>query len=347
MNSDVFKTSRYDWQIPEKMIAQCAVSPRDSSKLLVIDSKKSSMKTRVFRDIIEYFKKGDVLVLNNTKVIKARLMGEKPSGSKIEVLLLRQVNQGVWKAMVKPGKRVRVGDIINFRKGLEAKVIEKSGEGLRMLEFNSNDIKRIIEKIGKVPLPPYIKKETEDFGHYQTVYAKKDGAVAAPTAGLHFTKELLDKLKNKGVKIVYVTLHCGLATFRPVKTQDIRDHKLSSEWIEVSQAVANIINSAKRENSRIIAVGTTAIRTLESLAFSDKEERVFIKPYCGETNLYILPGYKFKIVDNVITNFHTPCSTNLVLITCFCGYDLLKQSYEYAKTNNFRFFSLGDAMLII
>lgn len=347
MNRAIFETSEYDWQIPRSLIAQEPATPRDSSRLLVINRKKSTIKQGIFTDIVSFFNKGDVLVLNNTKVIKARLVGRKESGSKLEILLLKEKQKGIWQALVKPGKRARINDTIIFGEGrLQAKIIDKTGEGLRILQFYPKDFESLLLEFGKVPLPPYIKREMDDFGPYQTIYAQKKGAVAAPTAGLHFTKELIDNLRAKGVEVVYITLHCGLATFRPVKAEDIRDHNLGPEWLEVLPQVAKQINSAKKQSRRVIAVGTTTIRTLESLASLNKKGEAFVKDVSGETNLYILPGYKFKIIDAIITNFHTPHSTNLILISSFCGLSLLKRSYMYAKLANFRFYSFGDAMLI-
>ena len=347
MDKDIFNCSQYHFEIPGGLIAQEPVSPRDSSRLLVVDRKNSSIKEGIFKQILTFFKRSDVLVLNNTEVIRARLFGKTAKGSKIEVLLLKECEEGIWEVLAKPSKRARQDSKIIFSQGvLEAMVIGKTEAGSKILSFSPARIEDILPKVGKVPLPPYIKKEVQNVNDYQTVYAEKKGAVAAPTAGLHFTEGLLDELIKKGVEIVYVTLHCGLATFRPVKTNDVREHKIESEWIEISASVTDRVNLAKKEGRRIVAVGTTATRSLESVAFFDNKGMAQVKPFKGETNLYIVPGYKFKIIDSIITNFHTPCSTNLVLVASFCGLGLIKQSYAYAKAKNFRFFSFGDAMLI-
>jgi S-adenosylmethionine:tRNA ribosyltransferase-isomerase len=346
MDKSVFSRTNYDFQIPQELIAQEPAKARDSSRLLILDRKKASIKQGIFRDILNFLEPGDVLVLNNTKVIKARLKAQKTTGAKLEVLLLKEQKPDLWEVLVKPGKRAQINDRLIFPQGnLEAKVIDKTKAGGRVLQFNSPDLKNLLNKIGKVPLPSYIKQETSDLEQYQTVYAKVQGAVAAPTAGLHFTKTLIAELKNKGVKLVYLTLHCSLATFRPIKTSDIRNHRIESEWIELSSQAAEDINSAKAQGKRIIAVGTTGVRALESTALNSKNNQV--KPFSGDTRLYILPGYGFKIVDALITNFHTPYSTNLVLISSFCGLELTQKAYLYAQKNNFRFYSFGDAMLVI
>ena len=347
MENDIFDISEYDYKIPSELIAQNPVIPRDNCRLLILQRNKTNIREGIFKDVLGFLKKGDVLVLNNTKVIKARIKGRKKSGGKIEVLVLKKIEKGVWEALVKPGKRARVDDIIFFDKeNFTAEIIDKVSGGLRILKFNPPDLEDYLFDAGDVPLPPYIKKEVSDFNDYQTVYAKKDGAVAAPTAGLHFTDNLISEIKAKGVNIVYVTLHCGLSTFRPVKKDDIRDHDIGFEWINVSESASETINLAKKIGKRVIAVGTTAIRTLESIAFIDNEGIAQIKPYSGETDLYIVPGYKFKMVDSIITNFHTPRSSNLILISSFYGVKAIKKAYKYAQDNNFRFFSFGDAMII-
>jgi S-adenosylmethionine:tRNA ribosyltransferase-isomerase len=347
MDTGIFSLSHYTYDISRQLIAQEPVVPRDSSRLLVLDRKNGTIKEMIFRDITELLQQGDVLVLNNTEVIKARLPGEKKSGSKIEVLLLKQKSPGIWEVLVKPGKRARLGDEIVFAEGLlKAHILEKTPRGSRIIKFDSPDMEASLTQVGKVPLPPYIKRELDDFGGYQTVYAKKRGAVAAPTAGLHFTEELIERLKHKGVEIVYITLHCGLATFRPVKTGDIREHKIESEWVEITAEASQSINKAKDESRRVIGVGTTSVRALESAAFFNKEGSVRLRPMAFDTSLYILPGYRFKIIDVLVTNFHTPQSTNLILVASFCGLPLLKKSYSLAKEQNFRFFSFGDAMFI-
>lgn len=346
MIKDIFRVCQYDFQIPKDLIAQEPASPRDSCRLLVLDRENSSLKVRVFKDIVDYLKEGDVLILNNTKVIKAKLFARRSSGAKLEILLLGEKKKGVWEVLVKPGKRARTGEIINFEGGdCKARIISKTSSGSRILDFRPLDVDQFISKTGAVPLPPYIKKEIQDPDDYQTVYAKCKGAVAAPTAGLHFTPELIRRIEKKGVKILYITLHCSLATFRPVKCEDIRNHQIESEMVEVSSLVAKIINKAKKNQQRIIAVGTTTIRSLESAASLGKGP--LVKAFSGSTNLYITPGYKFKIVDALITNFHTPASTNLILVSAFAEPSQIQQSYIYAKDKEFRFYSFGDAMLII
>lgn len=346
MIKDIFNVSRYDFQIPKGLIAQEPASPRDSCRLLVLDRKNSSLKVRVFRDIVDYLKEGDVLILNNTKVIRAKLLAKRSSGAKLEILLLDELERGVWQALIKPGKRARVGETINFEgEGCKAKIISKTPGGSRILDFRPLDVDNFLSKIGAVPLPPYIKKEIRDPDDYQTVYAKHKGAVAAPTAGLHFTPGLIKRIEEKGVKILYITLHCSLATFRPVKCEDIRNHPIASERVEVDSLVAESINKAKKNQRRIIAVGTTAVRSLESAASLGKGS--LVKAFYGSTNLYITPGYKFKVVDALITNFHTPFSTNLILVSAFAKSSQIRQSYTYAKGKKFRFYSFGDAMLII
>ena len=355
MKKDIFDVQHYDFGISRELIAQEPASPRDSSRLMMLNRKSSVIKEGIFRDVVDYLQPGDLLVLNNTKVIKARLIGKRAGGGRVEVLLLKKVKEGIWEALAKPGKRAKINDIIIFEKGVQAKVIAKTEQAARILDFcflrssppEADGIESFLEQSGKVPLPPYIKKEVNSPQDYQTIYAEKQGAIAAPTAGLHFTKDLINKIKNKGVEIVYVTLHCGLATFRPVKTEDIRDHKIEAERVEVSSAPAEAINKAKLAKKRIIAVGTTAIRTLESAAVDAGKGIFTIKPFYGETSLYITPGYKFKIIDAVITNFHTPASTNLILISSFCGLEPLCQCYIRAAASKFRFYSFGDAMLIV
>jgi len=347
MKQEVYDLKSYDFGVPKSLIAQEPAKPRHTSRLLAVNRKNSSIEEDVFSNIVDYLREGDLLVLNNTKVIKARIIGNKQGAGKVEILLLKKIKKGVWEVLVKPGKRARLNDTIVFDyKGLKAKVIGITAQAARVLEFDPSNLEGFINYAGKAPLPPYIKKEVDDPDDYQTVYAKKEGAVAAPTAGLHFTRELIKKVRDKGVKIVFVTLHCSLATFRPVKTQDIREHDIESEWVEVTPSCAKAVNEAKKSGRRVVAVGTTSVRSLESAAFLKKEGLFLVKPFSKETNLYITPGYKFKIVDAIITNFHTPASTNLILASCFCGLSLLKQSYNRAIALNFRFYSFGDAMLI-
>jgi len=343
-----FDLAQFDYALSSSRIAQEPACVRDSSRLLIVERKNKNIKEGIFRDVIGYFGPSDVLVLNNTKVIKARLFGQKESGAKVEILLLKEIEPGFWEALVKPSRRIRINDTIYFDNNrIKAIVQDKTTQGSRILRFSPLDINSFLDSVGKVPLPPYIKKDVDDANKYQTVYAQKEGAVAAPTAGFHFTSQLLSELEQKGVQVVYVTLHCSLATFRPVKTDDIRNHTMEAEWVEVSPDAAQIINNAKKQGKRIVAVGTTSVRALESTAELGQGNSPLIKEFSGQTNLYIVPGYKFKIVDALITNFHTPCSTNLILASSFCGTELLRSSYEYAMENNFRFYSFGDAMFLI
>lgn len=345
---DEFNLSQFDYNISPSRIAQEPAQARDASRLLIVDRKKGTIIESVFKNITSHLGQGDVLVLNDTKVIKARLFGKKESGARVEMLLLKETDCGVWEALVKPAKRVRLNDVISFdQEKIKAIVSDKTDQGARILKFSPPDVKSFLDSVGKVPLPPYIKKDVDDANKYQTVYAQKEGAVAAPTAGMHFTSQLLSAIESKGVQIVYVTLHCSLATFRPVKTADIRQHTMEPEWIEVNSYTAKTINNAKKEGKRVVAVGTTSVRALESTAQTDQDGTPYIKEFSGQTSLYIVPGYEFKIVNSIITNFHTPCSTNLILASSFCGTELLRSSYEYAMENNFRFYSFGDATFLV
>ncbi len=339
--------SNFSYELPKELIAQEPLKERDTSRLLVVNKKTKQIKEVIFRDITGLLKKGDVLVLNDTRVIKARIKGTNKNGSKIEVLLLKEKELGVWEALVNPAKRAKINEEIIFTEEFRAKILDKTWQGGRMLEFFPKKFSSLLERLGQPPLPPYIKKDIDDFEKYQTTYASKEGAVAAPTAGFHFTKNLLEKIKAKGVKITYLTLHCGLATFRPVKSDDIREHKMDFEWFEIPESTAKLINEAKLSGARIIAVGTTSVRSLESAAYCDDQGNYRVKNISLETNSYIVPGHKFKIADAVITNFHTPCSTNLVLVSSFAGTELIQKAYAYAAKRNFRFYSFGDAMFIV
>ncbi|MDD4954741.1 MAG: tRNA preQ1(34) S-adenosylmethionine ribosyltransferase-isomerase QueA [Candidatus Omnitrophica bacterium] len=347
MEKDLYNISNFNYDLPRNLIAQEPLKERHNSRLLLVNRKENSIKETVFKNITEFLNKGDVLVLNDTRVIRAKLTAKIKTGGKLEILLLKEKEKGIWEVLVNPGKKARLGEEISFGKeGFYAKIIDKTAQGGRVLEFFPKDFMLHLDELGKPPLPHYIKKEIDDFEKYQTIYSKKEGAVAAPTAGLHFTKELISQIEEKGIKIVYMTLHCGLATFRPVKCEDIREHKMDSEAIEISKQTADTINEAKDKGSRVIAVGTTSVRSLESASFSDAG-KFRVKDKTFETNFYITPGYKFKIVDALITNFHTPLSTNLILVSSFCGITLAQNAYAYAKNKNFRFFSFGDSMFII
>ncbi|MFA6281620.1 MAG: tRNA preQ1(34) S-adenosylmethionine ribosyltransferase-isomerase QueA [Candidatus Omnitrophota bacterium] len=344
---DEFHISNFSYELPKELIAQEPLSERDTSRLLIVDRKHNNIKEIVFKDVIDLLNEGDLLVLNDTRVIRARIKGVNKNGSKIEILLLKEKESGIWDALVNPAKRAKIGEEIIFEEGFRAKILDKTWQGGRVLEFSPKKFSSLLERLGQAPLPPYIKKDIDDFEKYQTTYASKDGAIAAPTAGFHFTKSLLEKIKAKGVNITYLTLHCGLATFRPVKSDDIREHKMDFEWFEISEDTAKLVNSTKENGRRVIAVGTTSIRSLESAAYCDNHKNYRVKSASTETNSYIVPGYKFKIVDAVITNFHTPCSTNLVLVSSFAGLELTRKAYEYAVKKKFRFFSFGDATFFL
>jgi len=337
----VLKLSDYDYYLPEELIAQEPAEPRDTSRLMLVNRKTGEINITIFREIKNYLKAGDVLVPNNTKAIPARLYGKKETGAKIEVLLLKKIGEGKYEALLKPGKRAKIGTKIHFLEDIYAEVVERNEEGIFVLKFSQEDLDKILPEIGNIPLPPYIKKPIDDPNKYQTVYAQKEGAVAAPTAGLHFTEELLKTLGEMGVEILYITLHVGLGTFRPVVVEDITKHKLDPEYFEVSDEVAEKINKAKEERRRVIAVGTTVTRVLEAQGRSGK-----VEPGSGLVDLFIYPGFEFKIIDGLITNFHLPKSTLLMLVAAFMGYDLMKKAYNKAIEERMRFYSFGDAMFI-
>lgn len=335
----------YNYDLPEKFIAQTPLSNRSDSKLLLLNKDNGNIKEEVFKNIINYLNKGDVLVLNDTKVIPARLIGEKEDTKAIiELLLLKDIEGDIWECLARPGKRLHVGTVIVFGNGsLKAKVIEKLDEGIVHVKLIYEGIlMEILEKLGTMPLPPYIHEKLSDQSRYQTVYAKNLGSAAAPTAGLHFTKELLEEIKNKGVEVLYVTLHVGLGTFRPVEVTDITKHNMHSEYYIMTKDVADALNKAKKEGRNIYAVGTTSTRVLETVASKYNEFR----ECWGDTNIFIYPGYTFKAIDGLITNFHLPKSTLLMLVSALSKKEYILNAYEYAKENNFRFFSFGDAMFI-
>lgn len=336
----------FDFELPEELIAQHPVEPRDSSRLMVVKRFSGEIKHQIFRDLPDFLQAGDVLVLNNTKVIPARLIGEKENTqAKIECLLLKRREKDVWETLIKPGKRLKVGQRVVFGGGLlVGELLEILPDGNRVMQFFYEGVfEAVLDQLGNMPLPPYITAELEDKERYQTVYAKESGSAAAPTAGLHFTPELLAKLKQKGVEIVEVLLHVGLGTFRPVKVENIEEHNMHSEYYSVSPEAAERINLAKKEGRRVIAVGTTAARTLESVAKKDG----FIEAKEGWTDIFIYPGYTFKIVDGLITNFHFPKSTLVMLVSAFAGRELILHAYDVAIQERYRFYSFGDAMLIL
>lgn len=344
--NDGLNVSEFDFYLPEILIAQHPVEPRDASRLMVLNRDSGRIEHHTFRDLVSLLKKGDVLVLNNTRVIPARLIGEKEETEvKIEVLLLKRLELDVWEALVKPGKRLKVGQKVRFGNGiLIGELLDILENGNRRINFTYSGVfETILDTLGQMPLPPYITAQLEDQGRYQTVYAKERGSVAAPTAGLHFTPELLGELQKKGVEIVEILLHVGLGTFRPVKVENIREHSMHSEYYRVDLEAAEKINRAKQEGRRVIAVGTTAARTLESVG--DDQGRVV--PGVGWTDIFIYPGYSFKIVDVLLTNFHFPKSTLVMLVSALAGRELTIKAYELAVLERYRFYSFGDAMLIV
>ncbi len=338
--------SDFYFDLPQDLIAQTPCSPRDSSKLLCLDRNTKDIVHRNFYDILHLLNPGDVLCVNNSKVLPARLIGQKEQGGAIcEILLLREQKTNIWECLAKPGKRLKPGSKIVFGDGsLKAEIIETTPEGNKIVKFyyNTPTLYEKLDEFGKMPLPPYIQTSLENAEQYQTVYAKELGSAAAPTAGLHFTNELLSDLKNKGVIVVYITLHVGLGTFRPVKENDILKHKMHSEWYTISKETAFEINNAKKNGKRVIAVGTTSCRTLESIYAKQGE----ITACSGDTDIFIYPGFEFKVLDGLITNFHLPESTLIMLVSAFCGYENTMNSYKVAIENKYRFFSFGDAMFI-
>ena len=338
------KTSDFYYDLPEELIAQHPAEPRDSSRLLVIDRKTGEWEDRVFTDVLDYLHAGDLLVVNNTKVIPARLIGHRKGFTgEVEFLLLRRIDYTHWRCIVRPGKKLNVGAEVVFSDELSARVTERGEEGERVVEFIFDGVfEDILSKVGAMPLPPYIKEKLTDNSKYQTVYSKIDGSAAAPTAGLHFTEALLDRIRAKGVKIVEILLHVGLSTFRPVKAENIEDHKMHNEYYEISEEAAKEINLAKAEGRRVISVGTTSVRTLESAA-----DRVgHLVAGSGNTEIFIYPPYEFKIVDALITNFHLPESTLLMLVSAFMGREKILAAYKHAVESKYRFFSFGDACFI-
>ncbi|MEF9940118.1 MAG: tRNA preQ1(34) S-adenosylmethionine ribosyltransferase-isomerase QueA [Clostridium sp.] len=335
----------FNYDLPQELIAQDPLEDRASSRLLVLDKATGAIEHKVFRDILSYLRTGDCLVINDTKVIPARLMGSKEgTDAKIEVLLLKRKEDDIWETLVKPGKKAKVGTVINFGDGLlKGTVVDVVEEGNRLIQFSYEGIfEEILDRLGQMPLPPYITHQLKDQNRYQTVYAVHEGSAAAPTAGLHFTKELLKEIEEKGVQIAHVTLHVGLGTFRPVKVDDVLDHHMHSEFYVVDEAEADKINQTKKEGGRIVCVGTTSCRTLESATGEDG----ILKAGSGWTEIFIYPGYKFKILDCLITNFHLPESTLVMLVSALAGREHILNAYEEAIANRYRFFSFGDAMFI-
>ena len=339
------KTEDFNYELPEKLIAQTPLEKRDNSRLMVLDKETGNIEHKHFYDIIDYLTEGDVLVLNDTKVLPARLIGIKEeTNAVIEVLMLKEIEKNTWECLTKPAKRVKVGTIIDFGEGkLKAKCIKEEDEGLRIFEFIYEGIfLEVLDSLGEMPLPPYIHEKLKEKDRYNTVYAKNIGSAAAPTAGLHFTKELLSNIEKKGIKIEYVTLHVGLGTFRPVNVDDIKDHKMHSEFYQMTKETAEVLNDAKKNNKRIISVGTTSTRTLETIMNLYGE----FKECSGWTDIFIYPGYNFKAINALITNFHLPKSTLVMLVSALAGKENILNAYKKAVEEEYRFFSFGDSMFI-
>ena len=339
------KVEDFDYNLPEHLIAQTPLEKRDTSRLLVLDKKTGEIEHKHFYDIIEYLNEGDTLVLNDTKVLPARLIGEKEeTKAVIEILLLKNISGDDWECLVKPARRIKVGTIVTFGNGLlKAKCIKEEADGIRHFTLiYSGILMEILEQLGTMPLPPYIHEKLEDQSRYQTVYAKEVGSAAAPTAGLHFTKDLLEKIKQKGINIAYVTLHVGLGTFRPVSVDTVEEHEMHTEYYQMSKETADLLTATKQNHKRIIAVGTTSTRTLETIMTKYNE----FKECSGWTNIFIYPGYKFKAIDALITNFHLPKSTLVMLVSALAGRENILNAYNIAVQEEYRFFSFGDAMFI-
>lgn len=339
------KTDDFDYYLPDNLIAQTPLEKRDDSRLMVLDRKTGEIKNEVFSNIISYLNSDDILVLNDTKVMPARIIGEKiDTKAVIELLLLKNNGDDTWECLCKPAKRIKDGSEISFGNGLlKATCVSQGEEGIRVVKFQYEGIfYEILDKLGSMPLPPYIKEKLEDKDRYQTVYAKNVGSSAAPTAGLHFTKELLKSIEDKGVKICYITLHVGLGTFRPVNVDDVTKHKMHSEFYSMSKDVADVLNTAKKNGQRIVSVGTTSTRTLETIMTKYGE----FKEISGWTDIFIYPGYEFKAIDAQITNFHLPKSTLIMLVSAFASKEIILNAYNEAVKNKYRFFSFGDSMLI-
>ena len=347
---NIIPISEYDYELPKELIAQKPSEKRENCRMMVLDRQKQSIEHKHFYDITDYFDENDVVVLNNTKVIPARLYGRKSTGANIEVFLLKQIGDITWEVLINPSKRVKEESLIEISSDLYVKILTRQNEGKWLVELHyDGDFYEILDKVGHVPLPPYIERQMTgdqlknlDYERYQTVYAQKEGSVAAPTAGLHFTQEILDKLKNKGVQICYVTLNVGLGTFRPVKVENILEHKMDSEQFEISAETAKIITDAKKQGKKITAVGTTTVRTLETCMQLYDE----IIETIDDSTLFIYPGFKFRAVDRLITNFHLPKSTLIMLTSAFAGKDFVFNAYQEAIKEKYRFYSYGDCMLI-
>ncbi len=343
------KTKDFDYELPKELIAQDPLSDRSASRLMILSRKTGEISHHHFYEIKDFLKEGDTLVINNTRVIPARLFGEREkTGGRVELLLLNRKGEDVWETLCRPGKKCRPGEELSFGKGrLKAKVLDVVSDGNRIVKFYYEGIfEEVLDALGEMPLPPYITHKLNEKERYQTVYAKFDGSAAAPTAGLHFTPELLEDIKKSGINIAEITLHVGLGTFRPVKAEDIQKHVMHSEYYEISEEAADIINRTKESGGRIISVGTTSTRTLESAA-KEQDGKFFISPQSGWTDIFIYPGYRFKIIDGLITNFHLPQSTLLMLVSALAGRENVLNAYKKAVDMKYRFFSFGDAMLVV
>ena len=339
------KVSEFNYELPERLIAQVPIEKRDESKLMILNREKQEIEHKTFKDIIDYLEPGDCLVRNNTKVLPARLYGKKETGAHVEFLLLNRIEGDIWESIVRPGNKLHIGTKVIFGNGLlEAEILDVLPGGTRKVQFKYQGIfNEILEKIGLMPLPPYIHEELKENERYQTVYAKYEGSAAAPTAGLHFTEELIEKLEQKGVKIANVTLHVGIGTFRPVKVENIEEHDMHSEHYYIKQEDVDKINETKRAGKRVIAIGTTSCRVLESIASQENGE---VNVAEGDTKIFIYPGYKFKCIDGLITNFHLPESTLLMLVSALAGKEYVMRAYKEAVEKEYKFFSFGDAMFI-
>lgn len=338
------KRQDYYFDLPEELIAQTPLADRDHSKLMVVDKNTGEIEEKIFKDIINYLEEGDTLILNDTRVMPARIFGVKDTGAKVEFLLLKRVDDNRWQTLVKPGRRAKIGSKFSFGEGLmTGEIVDTAEEGSRIIEFSYDGIfENILDQLGEMPLPPYITESLNDKERYQTVYSKEVGSAAAPTAGLHFTEDLLGQLKEKGVNIGFITLHVGLGTFRPVKADNILDHKMHSEFYILSEETAELINNTKKNGKKVISVGTTSTRTLESVG----TESGLIEACSGWTDIFIYPGYEFKVIDGMITNFHLPESTLIMLVSALADREYILNAYETAVKNRYRFFSFGDAMFI-
>ncbi len=340
----MIKKSDFYYDLPEELIAQTPVEPRDSSRLMVYDREKDKVEHKIFKDVIDYLKAGDLLVVNNTKVYPARIYAKGEFGGKMELLLLKRINLTDWESLVKPGKRAKIGATFTVNEELSFTVIDHAEEGGRIIRFNFDGVfEDILSRVGEMPLPPYIRQKLENKSRYNTVYCKREGSSAAPTAGLHFTQELLQKIKDKGIKIAEVELQVGLGTFRPVKEDDLTNHIMHTESYSIDSFNADLINTTKANGGRVIAVGTTSVRTLETVA----DQNGFVKECSGDTSIFIYPPYKFKCVDALITNFHLPESTLIMLVSALLGREKTLELYKMAVDNRYRFFSFGDAMFLL